>query len=284
MAQGVSWSAPTRPPRTPNRHLGVLLDQRREPETAEYERLKEGAWSEYRLRVDGLVETPLALSYDELRAMPKQEQITQHFCIQGWSGIAKWGGVSMRAICEAAGPTAEAKWVVFYSFADGPVGGRYYDCHPIANMYHDQTILAYEMNGQPSTSPTVRHCDCATRSNSASNRSSGSRPSSSSNRSTTSVRARAATTRTRSSTATACRSESRSRRSLEAAGEPAQRDIGTGQQAGRRRDHGFDGVECGQTGDRHADRGERLRLDRSTPGREDHVLVVDIRVTGDLVM
>ena len=27
------------------------------PETAEYERLKEGAWSEYRLRVDGLVET-----------------------------------------------------------------------------------------------------------------------------------------------------------------------------------------------------------------------------------
>ena len=119
------------------------------PETAEYERLKEGAWSEYRLRVDGLVETPLALSYDELRAMPKQEQITQHFCIQGWSGIAKWGGVSMRAICEAAGPTAEAKWVVFYSFADGPVGGRYYDCHPIANMYHDQTILAYEMNGQP---------------------------------------------------------------------------------------------------------------------------------------
>ncbi|MCB0944177.1 MAG: molybdopterin-dependent oxidoreductase, partial [Mycobacterium sp.] len=85
------------------------------PETAEYERLKAGAWSEYRLRVDGLVETPLALSYDELRAMPKQEQITQHFCIQGWSGIAKWGGVSMRAICEAAGPTAEAKWVVFYS-------------------------------------------------------------------------------------------------------------------------------------------------------------------------
>ena len=39
--------------------------------------------------------------------------------------------------------------MVFYSFADGPVGGRYYDCHPIASMYHDLTILAYEMNGAP---------------------------------------------------------------------------------------------------------------------------------------
>ncbi len=38
---------------------------------------------------------------------------------------------------------------MFYSFADGPEGGRYYDCHPIENMDHEQTILAYEMNGEP---------------------------------------------------------------------------------------------------------------------------------------
>lgn len=119
------------------------------PETDEYERLRNGAWSEYRLRVDGLVDNPLELTYEQLLALPKQEQITQHFCIQGWSGIAKWGGVSMRAICAAAKPAPAAKWVVFYSFAEGPEGGRYYDCHPIENMYHDQTILAYEMNGQP---------------------------------------------------------------------------------------------------------------------------------------
>ena len=31
--------------------------------------------------------------------------------------------------------------MVFYSFADGAVGGRYYDCHPIASMFHEQTIL-----------------------------------------------------------------------------------------------------------------------------------------------
>jgi methionine sulfoxide reductase catalytic subunit len=30
--------------------------------------------------------------------MRKQQQITTHFCIQGWSGVAEWGGVPMRDI------------------------------------------------------------------------------------------------------------------------------------------------------------------------------------------
>jgi DMSO/TMAO reductase YedYZ molybdopterin-dependent catalytic subunit/thiosulfate reductase cytochrome b subunit len=119
------------------------------PETDEYRQLEAAGWQSYRLRVDGLVRNPLDLSYTELLALPKQDQITQHFCIQGWSGIAKWAGVPMSVICEMAEPLPSAKWVVFYSFADGPEGGRYYDCHPIANMHHHQTILAYEMNGEP---------------------------------------------------------------------------------------------------------------------------------------
>lgn len=32
---------------------------------------------------------------------------------------------------------------------EGSDGGRYYDCHPIANMYHEQTILAYRLYGEP---------------------------------------------------------------------------------------------------------------------------------------
>lgn len=118
------------------------------PESDEYRQLKEGGFTEYRLRISGLVAAPRELSYDELLALPRRDQITQHFCIQGWSGIAKWSGVPMSVICDMVQPTPEAKWVVFYSFADGPEGGRYYDCHPIANMRHEQTILAYEMNGE----------------------------------------------------------------------------------------------------------------------------------------
>lgn len=119
------------------------------PESQTYARLKAGGWADYTLRIDGLVENPVELPYEQLLAMPKQEQITQHFCIQGWSGVAKWAGVPMRRICELVRPAANARWVVFYSFADGSVGGRYYDCHPISSMYHEQTILAYEMNGEP---------------------------------------------------------------------------------------------------------------------------------------
>ena len=89
------------------------------------------------------------MSYAQLLALPKSEQITAHYCIQGWSGIAEWAGVRMSEILDIVKPQPEAKWVVFYSFAEGPEGGRYYDCHPIANMRHEHTILAYEMNGEP---------------------------------------------------------------------------------------------------------------------------------------
>lgn len=119
------------------------------PGSDEYTRLQHDGFTDYRLRVDGLVADPREYSLADLRSFDKQEQITQHYCIQGWSGVAKWAGVPMREICEQVRPTEDAKWVVFYSFSEGPEGGRYYDCHPIANMYHELTILAYEMNGEP---------------------------------------------------------------------------------------------------------------------------------------
>ena len=119
------------------------------PVTDEYRELQAGNWSDYVLRVDGLVENPVNITYAELLALPKQDQITHHFCIQGWSAIGEWTGVSMRTICEMVKPLPNAKWVAFYSFGEGSDGGRYYDCHPIENMYHHQTILAYGLNGEP---------------------------------------------------------------------------------------------------------------------------------------
>ncbi|NKZ12033.1 molybdopterin-dependent oxidoreductase [Mycolicibacterium septicum DSM 44393] len=121
------------------------------PDSEEYRRLQREGWQQYRLRVDGLVATPIELSYTGLLALPKHEQITQHYCIQGWSGVAKWGGVRMADILSMVHPSSEAKWVVFYSFADGaePGHGRYYDCHRIEHMQEPMALLAYEMNGQP---------------------------------------------------------------------------------------------------------------------------------------
>ena len=81
--------------------------------------------------------------------MPKHEQITTHFCIQGWTGVAKWGGVQMSHILELVRPAPEARYAVFYSMADGDVGGRYYDVHEMRNMHHSLTILAYDKNNGP---------------------------------------------------------------------------------------------------------------------------------------
>ncbi|WP_142253907.1 molybdopterin-dependent oxidoreductase [Mycobacterium sp. NS-7484] len=121
------------------------------PDSTEYRRLKHGGWTDYRLRIGGLVGNPVELSYAELLALPKHEQITQHYCIQGWSGVAKWGGVRMADILTMVRPLPEARWVVFYSFADGaePGHGRYYDCHRIEHMREPLALLAYEMNGAP---------------------------------------------------------------------------------------------------------------------------------------
>jgi DMSO/TMAO reductase YedYZ molybdopterin-dependent catalytic subunit len=80
--------------------------------------------------------------------MPKREQITQHYCVQGWSGVGKWGGVPMRDILPLVRPLPEARWVIFYSFASGTEGGLYYDAQRIEHMQHESTILAYEMNGE----------------------------------------------------------------------------------------------------------------------------------------
>jgi methionine sulfoxide reductase catalytic subunit len=117
------------------------------PESEEFRSLEKDEFANYRLRVDGLVANPREFSYAELKAMPKQQQITEHFCIQGWSGVAKWGGVPMRHILDMVRPVPEARYAVFYSFAEGADGGIYYDVHNMRNMRHELTILAYEMNG-----------------------------------------------------------------------------------------------------------------------------------------
>ena len=119
------------------------------PTSAEFEALVAGGFVDYRLRVSGLVERPRDFTLAELRAMPQQEQITTHFCIQGWSGVAKWRGVPMRDILDLVRPTPAARYVVFYSLADGADGGRYYDVHRMVNMRHALTLLAIDMNDEP---------------------------------------------------------------------------------------------------------------------------------------
>jgi DMSO/TMAO reductase YedYZ molybdopterin-dependent catalytic subunit/thiosulfate reductase cytochrome b subunit len=119
------------------------------PTSDAWRALAAGGFSAYRLRVTGLVEHPVELSLDDLRALGKSEQITLHHCIQGWSGIAAWGGLPLTKLVELVKPRPEARMVVFRSFGEGGDGGEYYDCFTLRDVTHPQSLLAYEMNGAP---------------------------------------------------------------------------------------------------------------------------------------
>lgn len=122
------------------------------PDSAEYARLLAGNFSEWRLRVNGLVQRPLSLSLADLRRFPFRTQITRHDCVEGWSAIGKWQGVPLGLVLDAAGLKPGARYVVFYC-ADEPEqtldgSGRYYESIDLNDAYHPQTLLAYGMNGR----------------------------------------------------------------------------------------------------------------------------------------
>lgn len=119
------------------------------PTCDEWTELAANGFEGYRLKVHGLVEQPVELTMDELKALGKHEQITLHHCIQGWSGIAEWGGVSIARIVELVRPHAEVTRVVFHSFGEGLHPGEYYDTQSLRDALHPQSILAYEMNYEP---------------------------------------------------------------------------------------------------------------------------------------
>jgi|SRR5690242_8416376 DMSO/TMAO reductase YedYZ molybdopterin-dependent catalytic subunit len=117
------------------------------PSSREYEGLASGGFADYRLRVGGLVATPLSLSLDEIRALPSRTQITRHDCVEGWSAIGKWKGARLSALLQKARPSSAAKYVVFYcadSLEEG--GDPYYESIDMDDAYHEQTLLAYELN------------------------------------------------------------------------------------------------------------------------------------------
>ena len=112
----------------------------------EWLKLAADGFRDYRLKVYGLVEEPLELSLNDLRALGARTQITLHHCIQGWSGIAAWGGLPLAELIRRVRPKPQARAVVFYSYGEGGEGGEFYDSLPLETARHGQTLLAYEMN------------------------------------------------------------------------------------------------------------------------------------------
>lgn len=134
--------------RQPQRPNGVTA-----PDDGVYKGLLSNDFRDWRLVVDGLVEKPLALSRDELIAMPSRTQITRHDCVEGWSCIAKWTGVPLALVLDQARVKPEAAYVVFHCLdtIENTLAGevKYYGSVDLVDARHPQTILAYGLNGSP---------------------------------------------------------------------------------------------------------------------------------------
>ncbi len=95
--------------------------------------------SDYSLRVTGMVESRLTLTYESLVKMEHVEVEVPAHCVEGWSVLViRWEGVPARTVIELAKPL-NASYVLAKSL-DG-----YTTVIPLE--YFERSILALRMNG-----------------------------------------------------------------------------------------------------------------------------------------
>lgn len=118
-----------------------------EPASEEWRALVAGGFRDYRLRITGLVEQPMELSLEQLKELAAtQRQTTLHHCIQGWTGVAEWGGLPTRDLLALVKPAPEARYALFFSFGNGLSGHQYYEAQSLQDLNHELSLLAYERN------------------------------------------------------------------------------------------------------------------------------------------
>jgi DMSO/TMAO reductase YedYZ molybdopterin-dependent catalytic subunit len=96
------------------------------------------------LRIDGLVRRPYELSYSQLLALPKAEQVSNFHCVTGWTvdGV-HWGGVRFADLLARAQPLPQAHAAHLIS-AEIP----YEDYLELDQLALPGVMLAYEMDGE----------------------------------------------------------------------------------------------------------------------------------------
>lgn len=94
-------------------------------------------------RVWGLVERPLRLAYDELRALPAKEVVADVHCVEGWSVLdTRWEGVAPGELLRTAKPKPEARFVLVHC------EGGYTTNLPLEALLGDDVVLAWRLNGE----------------------------------------------------------------------------------------------------------------------------------------
>jgi len=103
--------------------------------------------STYRLELSGLVGDKTPWTLQRLDALPQTSQVTRHICVEGWSAIGKWGGVTFSDFLERIGADKTAKYVGFKCADD------YFTSIDMPTALHPQTLLTLTYDGR--TLPTA---------------------------------------------------------------------------------------------------------------------------------
>jgi DMSO/TMAO reductase YedYZ molybdopterin-dependent catalytic subunit len=120
----------------------------------------------YRLKVSGLVKSPLALSLDDLRKLGSVELVAGFECsgnrgpLQGLCSNGRWTGVPLKAVLDRAGVKTEAREFVFFGADKGQeevewrtqkytVEQQYGRSLPRDKALSAEPFLAYALNGEP---------------------------------------------------------------------------------------------------------------------------------------
>ncbi|CAN5532204.1 hypothetical protein BH20ACT2_BH20ACT2_10220 [soil metagenome] len=103
--------------------------------------------AEYRLIVDGLVDDPLELTVDDLRALPQTRMVKDFQCVTGWRvPEVPWQGVKVSELLDRAGSIDGATHLRFFSF-----DGAYTESLTLDQARRDDVIVAHQMIGDSVT-------------------------------------------------------------------------------------------------------------------------------------
>lgn len=95
----------------------------------------------YRLKIGGLTDKEVTLTYDEVKALTPYERLITLYCVEGWDATILWRGVALSDLINLAGAKPEAVTVIFEA-VDG-----YTTSLPLQDVLDRDLILAYSANG-----------------------------------------------------------------------------------------------------------------------------------------
>jgi DMSO/TMAO reductase YedYZ molybdopterin-dependent catalytic subunit len=101
----------------------------------------------WRLELSGRIDNKKPWTVQDIYALPEQELIIKHICVEGWDYIGQWSGPNLRAFLERIGADLTAKYIAFRC-ADG-----YTESIDMPSALHPQTILATKYAKEPLADP-----------------------------------------------------------------------------------------------------------------------------------